>query len=83
MKTIYLSLFILLIAVCLVHTKPGRKKKLSRKGQPKTCQVEKCKRRCQGKPKPERCMKRCDCLDKCKGKSKPKKCSKDCMKGKF
>ena len=63
MKTIYLSLFIILIAVCFVHTKP-------------------CRKNCQGKANPERCIKRCQCEEECEGKATFRKCLKDCMKGK-
>ena len=84
MKTVYLSLFILLVAVCFVHTKSGRKKKCKGTDNPetciKTCKVKNCQEKCQGKADPERCMKRCQCKGECEGKSK--KCRKECMKGK-
>ena len=76
-------MFILLTAVCFVHTKSCRKK-CQGKADPDRC-IKKCqcKKECERKADPDKCMKKCQCEEKCEGKPKPKKCLEECMQGKI
>ena len=91
MKKILLSLFLMLIVVCLVHTQ-SCKEKCKGKPNPRECRErcrgngttsdnqESCKKQCKRKRNPKVCVRKCQCKKQCEGK--PDDCLQKCPKGK-